>query len=210
MEHPELRIYIARHGQDEDNARDILNGRRDLSLTEIGKKQAEDLASHIKESGLRFDAIYASPLRRAFDTARCVAHMIGGLEPVVFDDLIERDFGIMTGEPISSIPARCASNIITTDTITYFLDPLGAETFPDLMRRARKVIIEVGRRHPAGGAILLVTHGDIGKMIYAEYYGIPWRDVLTQFHFGNSDLILCEPSSPPEAAHVFKNTQHNH
>lgn len=32
----QLNLYLARHGQDEDNARSILNGRRDTPLTLLG------------------------------------------------------------------------------------------------------------------------------------------------------------------------------
>ena len=62
-------IYIARHGQNEDNVHGILNGHRDLPLTDLGRQQARQLARHIKDRGLVFDAVYASPLGRAFETA---------------------------------------------------------------------------------------------------------------------------------------------
>ena len=89
-------IYIARHGQNEDNVRGILNGHRDLPLTDLGRQQARQLARHIKDRELVFDAVYASPLGRAFETAAIVAAALGLAEPIVHDDLIERDFGIMT------------------------------------------------------------------------------------------------------------------
>ena len=50
-----LRIYLARHGQNVDNASGILNGHRDLPLTEIGIAQATELANNIKDAGLIFD-----------------------------------------------------------------------------------------------------------------------------------------------------------
>ena len=52
-------IYIARHGQNEDNVRGILNGHRDLPLTDLGRQQARQLARHIKDRELVFDAVYA-------------------------------------------------------------------------------------------------------------------------------------------------------
>ena len=45
-------IYIARHGQNEDNVRGILNGHRDLPLTDLGRQQARQLARHIKDREL--------------------------------------------------------------------------------------------------------------------------------------------------------------
>lgn len=45
-------IYIARHGQNEDNVHGILNGHRDLPLTDLGRQQARQLARHIKDREL--------------------------------------------------------------------------------------------------------------------------------------------------------------
>jgi len=42
-------------------------------------------------------------------------------------------------------------------------------------------------------AVLLVTHGDIGKMIYAAYHGIDWKIALNQFHFANTDVVKLDP-----------------
>lgn len=58
--------------------------------------------------------------------------------------------------------------------------------------------------------VLLVAHGDIGKMIYAAYYELDWKTVLTMFHFGNAELLLLARDSNPEEAHVFQFEQHNH
>ena len=204
-----LKIYLARHGQDKDNAAGILNGRRDEPLTELGREQARTLAAEIKSANLSFDAVYASPLKRAEETARTVTDVLGIAPPIVMPNLIERDFGVMTGKFVKDIAALCAPNIIQADIITYFLSPEGAETFPDLIERGKKVIEEIQRRHRDGN-ILLVGHGDMGKMIYAAYYHLNWQSVLTAFHFGNSDLLLLSEDSPSDAVHVFKFKQFNH
>lgn len=204
-----LKIAIARHGQDEDNANGILNGRRDLPLTEVGRQQAQKLAEGMKCIGFTFDAVYASPLCRAYDTATLVASTLGFPKPEVLQSLIERDFGIMTGKPIRDIEKYCGSDIVKTDTITYFLSPEGAETFPVLLERGRQVLAEVEARHRTG-SVLLVTHGDIGKMLYAAYYDLPWMDVLTMFHFGNSELLLLSRDSKAEDTHVLHIEQYNH
>lgn len=203
-----LRIYIARHGQNEDNVNGILNGHRDLPLTDLGRGQALELAAGIKQSGLRFAAILSSPLSRAYETADIVGHELG-LHVSTEPDLIERDFGAMTGKLVGDIERLCAPDIIKTDTITYFLNPEGAETFPGLLVRAGR-LLEKLRMTYADQSVLLVTHGDIGKMIYAAYYGLEWREFLPKFHFGNSELLALAPDSSPEEAHVVKIAQHNH
>lgn len=202
-------IYLARHGQNEDNVGGILNGHRDLPLTDLGREQAREAGRNISEYRLKFDAVFCSPLIRAKETAEIISEISDNPIPVVNELLIERNFGVMTGRLISDIKILCEPNIIETDTITYFLSPEGAETFPFLCQRARKLLDEL-QVHFEDKTLLLVTHGDIGKMIYAEYYQLPWEQVLTQFHFGNSELLKLSHSSTPEETHVFTLEQHNH
>lgn len=204
-----LKIYLARHGQNLDNVNGILNGHRDEPLTVLGEEQAHTTATYIKEAGLVFDVIYSSPLKRAFRTAEIIASDLKLPHPVIEEDLIERNFGIMSGHTTSKIEEMCAPDIIKTDTITYFLSPEGGETFPQLIERGKKVVSDIQDKHP-NGSVLLVTHGDIGKMIYAAYYGLVWKDVLVSFHFGNCELLLLSEDSPATEAHFFKQFQHNH
>jgi broad specificity phosphatase PhoE len=205
-----LKIYIARHGQDEDNAAGILNGHRNTPLTEKGVAQARETAEKILGLGIRFDAVYSSPLRRAYKTAAIISGTTGSkLLPLADKLLIERNFGIMTGKPVCDIEKLCAPQIIQAEVITYFLNPEGAETFSELLERAKMLLDKIYSLHEDGN-ILLVTHGDIGKMIYTKYYGLDWKSVLTQFHFGNCDLLLLSEDSPADQAHVFNAVQYNH
>jgi len=134
-------IYLARHGQDEDNARGILNGQRDTSLTQIGIEQADVLAQTIEDLDLNIDKIYSSPLQRAYKTAEIVTNTLDITKPEKLDLLIERDFGIMTGKPVKDIEKLCAPNIIQSNTITYFLPTGGC-------RRRRKSFFQYRRGLP--------------------------------------------------------------
>jgi len=203
-----LKIYLARHGQNEDNANGILNGHRDLPLTDIGLAQAAEIANEIKNANMTFDAVLSSPLSRALKTAEIISEINTLPKPQVVDDLIERDFGVMTGIEQSRIEELSAPNILKTELITYLLAPEGAETFPDLLARANKLLKRLTEEYK-DSSILLVTHGDFGKMIYASYYNLEWEDVVKLFHFGNSELLLLAPDSRPEDAHVFMIEQHN-
>mmetsp|Transcript_26350 Transcript_26350/g.76050 ORF Transcript_26350/g.76050 Transcript_26350/m.76050 type:complete len:259 (+) Transcript_26350:192-968(+) len=220
-----LNIYLARHGQDEDNAAGILNGHRNQPLTSIGMRQASTVAEKIRSAGLTFDAIYSSPLQRAHQTALIIASegqclsskctSTHGSESAVqvMDQLIERDFGIMTGTPTKEIRSRCSGpgELLLTDTISYFLKPEGAESFPDLIERANGVIEDIRQQHEGKDeSVLLVTHGDFGKMLYSAYYQLKWEDVLKQFHFGNSEVLILSKHSTSGKAHIFEIEQYNH
>lgn len=183
-------IFIGRHGQNVDNANGILNGHRDLPLTDLGREQAHEAVRGMRSLGMTFDKIYASPLSRAYETAQIYSHGLGiEGEPEVLPELIERDFGVMTGVEQTRVRELCAPDILETETVTYMLSPEGAETFPDLVTRGHKIIDIVRKRHGSGN-ILLVCHGDIGKMVYAAATGKPWQRVLADFHFGKATVNL--------------------
>jgi broad specificity phosphatase PhoE len=203
------KIYIVRHGQDQDNANGLLNGHRDTPLTLIGLEQANQIATKIKDSNLSFDKIYSSPLQRAYKTAEIITDRLQLPKPEKLDLLIERNFGIMSGHKVSDIDILCSPHILKTNIITYFLEAEGAETFPQVQDRAREFLKFI-QNHHTDESILLVTHGDLGKMLYAEYYNLDWQEVLKSFHFGNSEMLLLSPVSPPENTHIFNIEQYNH
>jgi broad specificity phosphatase PhoE len=205
-----LKIYLARHGQNEDNAKGILNGHRDLPLTEIGERQAHELAASIKAAGLKFDKIYCSPLVRARRTAEIIAEDDGFGMPEVLPELIERDFGIMSGKLAKDILEICGEEgVLKTDTITYFLNPEGAETFPELVERGKLLLEKIKSLHDDGN-ILLVGHGDFLKMVVAAFYDLSWEEVLKLFHFGNSELVLLEEGVKADKMKVISLEQFNH
>jgi probable phosphoglycerate mutase len=204
-----MKIYLARHGQDQDNINGILNGHRDTPLTDVGLSQAQVLADTIKTLDLKIDRIFASPLQRAYKTAEIVADNLGLDKPEKVDLLIERDFGVMSGKKIKDITELCAPDIIQSNPITYFLSPEGAETFPMLLERGAK-IMEWLENDTSCENILLVSHGDIGKMLYAYFYNLDWKEVLVDFHFGNSEVLLLQKDCPIDDRRVHKVEQHNH
>ena len=203
-----MNIYIVRHGQDEDNAEGLLNGLRDRPLTAIGLSQANEAAKNILATGVVFDAVYTSPLIRAKKTAQIISAVLGLGEPTVLNDLVERDFGVMTGVPQAEILERCSPDVLQSSTVNYFLSPENGETFPQVIERSQRLLTQLAADHENKN-VLLVTHSDTGKMLYAAYYDMPWKDALTQFHFGNSEMLKLSPDSPSSESHVFQIAQHN-
>jgi broad specificity phosphatase PhoE len=201
-----LNIYIARHGQDEDNFKGILNGRRDKPLTKEGIKQAEFLGKKLAKLKIKFDKIYSSPLKRAFKTAKIISVNIDGPVPVIMEDLIERDFGIMSGKHHRDIIKLCSPKILQSEGVTYFLEPEGAETFPKLLVRGKKIVKMLKKENDSGN-ILIVTHGDIGKMIYAAFYNLDWQETLKEFYFGNADVLLLSEGFCSEEAQLLANVK---
>ena len=179
------KIFLVRHGQDTDNAAGILNGRRDTELTELGREQARNVAEKLRDNNV--EIIYTSPLKRAYETARIIATELGIDEVIADEHLIEREFGVLTGKPVSDI-SKYTDKILPTDRVNYFLEVEGAEDFPTLLLRGRKILNEIRQRHPDKN-VLIVTHGDIGKMIRAAYHGWTWENGLKTPYFDNTGVL---------------------
>lgn len=178
-------IFLVRHGQDTDNAVGILNGRRDTELTELGREQARRVAEKLRDKSVR--KVYSSPLKRAYETAQIISTELGIDEVITDDYLIEREFGILTGKPVSEI-SRYTNKILQTDRVNYFLEVEGAEDFPALLVRGGKILDEIRQRHP-NETVLIVTHGDVGKMIRAAYHGWTWEQGLKTPYFDNTGVL---------------------
>ncbi|KAG5486411.1 hypothetical protein LSCM4_07339 [Leishmania orientalis] len=180
-------IHICRHGQDMDNVHGILNGHRNEPLSELGRSQAATVADKIKARGIRYAAIYSSPLQRALETASVIGAAVG--VPVhVRADLIERDFGVLSGKPYADIPKYAGDKVLKGDKVLFFLDVDGCETFDKCYERAQGVLADVNVRH-AGEHVLLVCHGDIGKMLQAAHAQVEWQEGLRLPYFANTEVI---------------------
>jgi broad specificity phosphatase PhoE len=83
-----VRLYLIRHGQSASNQARVEGrlGEFDPPLTKVGEMQAERVGERMASYGV--DAIYASPLQRAYNTARPIGERTG-LEIRIIDDLQE-------------------------------------------------------------------------------------------------------------------------
>ena len=121
------RIILARHGEDEDNAAKILNGRRDKPLTLKGLSQAVGLARKVQEAGLKIGYIFSSELVRAQQSAVICATMLE-VPHLALDFLIERSHGILEGCNYSDIPLL-AKSWREAYGFTYVVEVEGGESY---------------------------------------------------------------------------------
>ncbi len=178
-------LFLVRHGQDTDNAAELLNGHRDTELTPLGREQAREVASKLTGRDVR--AVYASPLRRAQGTGRILADWPKIPEVKTEPLLIERDYGILTGKPIRDIKTY-ATKVIESQGLTYFVEAPGVEPYPALLDRAERVLRALAQRHPREN-VLAVSHAATGRMIQAACRGWTWEEALRQPRFGNAQVL---------------------
>ena len=87
-------ILFVRHGETDWNVEQRVQGHSDRPLNANGEAQARALADKLRDD--RIDAVYASDLARARDTAAPVAEA-HGLEVELLPGLREKDFGTWEG-----------------------------------------------------------------------------------------------------------------
>ena len=89
-------FYYLRHGETEANAAGTIAGSLDVHLTPLGREQARLAARALANQPIT--AIYASPLRRARETAQPIADALG-LPVTILDEIAERNWGDLEGMP---------------------------------------------------------------------------------------------------------------
>jgi probable phosphoglycerate mutase len=186
-------ILLVRHGQDEDNAEYRINGRRDCPLTDLGRTQAKATGESLR--GNHIDCIYSSPLKRAFETATIISQILGISQVNVDGDLIERDYGILTGRPPSEI-RTVAKEIRESNNFRYILESEGIEPYPELWRRAGAALSRIQARHE-GQTVLIVAHNEIMKMIRSNFEGTPWEHELSLAPITNCQVIVLGDVADP-------------
>jgi probable phosphoglycerate mutase len=97
-----MHLLVVRHGESTWNADGRWQGQADPPLSELGRAQARAASRGLGQ----VDAIVASPLVRAFETATIIGEELG-VGPVLGDrDLIERDAGEWSGLTRAEIDER--------------------------------------------------------------------------------------------------------
>lgn len=154
-------ILLIRHGETDWNAVRRLQGHLDVALNAAGQRQAAALAESLRDEAL--DAIFASDLTRAAQTAQAIAQRQG--LPLRLDPgLRERCYGAFEGLMYSDIVHRYPDAYAAWqagDADAVF--PPGervAESLRQFQQRSVAAILQCAQRHP-GQKIALVAHGGV-------------------------------------------------
>lgn len=149
-----LYLMLVRHGETKWNAQRRYQGQMDIPLSALGRRQAKLIAGRL--AGKEIDAIYASDLNRAWETAQAIAEK-NSLEVIPEPRLRELKFGVLEGLTFDEAQAQYP------EMISAWLDdfnrpPDGAETIDVFNARVVSLLDDLKRKHDEQ-IVLLVGHG---------------------------------------------------
>ena len=159
-------VYLARHGQSDWNAAGRWQGHADRPLTELGLRQAADLAAAI--AGVPLDAVYSSDLRRARETAEAVA-VPRGLAVTALPDLREVDVGSWSGLTRAEAKERFPEAFRRWTDGGHGWDD--GERYDRMAERVVEAVRRIGAAHEAG-SVLVVAHGGPIRALHAAALGL--------------------------------------
>ena len=156
------RIVAIRHGETAWNVDTRIQGQLDIPLNDTGRWQAHRLALAVSDEGI--DAIYASDLLRAHETAQAVAAGCG--RPIVNDSgLRERGFGVFEGQTFRQIAERWPEQSERWRKRDPDFAPDGGESLTDFFARVVATATRLAGAHP-GQTVALVAHGGVMDCLY--------------------------------------------
>jgi broad specificity phosphatase PhoE len=168
------RLLIARHGETDWNKQLRFQGHADPPLNETGRRQAAELAARLAREPI--DAIWASPLQRARETAEIVAEPHGlavELEP----GLMEVDVGSWSGKTRAELEELYPDAFRRWVEVDGGWDPgwQDGETYEQMAERVRAAVERIAAQH-ADQTVLLVAHGGTVRALQSIALGLSFTD----------------------------------
>ena len=163
-----MELYIMRHGQTADNKKHLLQGRKNIPLSEEGVSQAMHAKAELDAAGIVFDRVCASPLERAMQTAELITG-VGreDVEPV--EEIIEYDFGPLEGKRVEDLGENMRNFFLDPEA---YIAPEGAETYDAMFERVGNYLKRMEKEDP-DERILVVAHGGTLHAMYQLLEGGP-------------------------------------
>ena len=172
-------LYIVRHGNSIANANQIFTGHSNYELSELGLKQA----SHITEyfSDKHIDVIYASDLKRAYDTVKGVAEN-KNLEIIKSQNLREIFAGEWEGKTFSELLKKYPDYSMWRTTV-HKVRTTGGESVMELANRVYNEVLKIAK-------------AEMGKTVLIGTHATPLRSLIAKICYGSFEKMDTTPWFP--------------
>jgi probable phosphoglycerate mutase len=184
-----MRLLLARHGQSTWNAERRFQGATDIALSALGRAQAAALGQAL--GGYRVRAAYASPYRRARETAEIAL----GDTPVplsTVDELRELSLGDWEGCTVDEVRGREGDPYRAWLRAPHDCPPPHAEPLDAVYRRVEAAVERIGAAHGHDEDVLVVAHGGIISVYACVLLGCSFNS-LWRLRVDNASLTVVKP-----------------
>lgn len=207
-----MQLYLIRHGESHVNLADWNNGNIDEGLTDLGREQATALAAWLPTYQPAIDALYASTMRRAYQTAEFVAAAYGS--PIRGDDRL-REIGNNRADhtpwPNDDLPRDYAEYWASERPFASITPQVaGGETWMHFRTRVGLFIEEIVTQHP-DQRVIAVCHGGVIEAVFDHVFNVgPWHRTEVWVHnTGITHLeYLAQTSHDTWRLHYHNRTSH--
>ncbi len=172
-----MELYVVRHGQTIVNVKGLINARNIIGINKTGKQEAKNAAEQMEKT--KIDLIFCSPLRRTKQTCKIINK--NKIEVLYDRRILERDSRSMQFEKIEKLDFEEWYNV---EKIKVYKN---SEGFKSILNRVKNFLEEVKIKYP-DKSILIVTHGDVCKAIYAYLNNITDAKEISLFKQGNCEI----------------------
>lgn len=174
-----MKVYFLRHGQTRVNTIRAVHAKQDEAvLDETGNEQAHKLAQACQDLGV--GQLFCSPEVRARQTAESIADRLK-LQPIVLEDLGERDWGDWAGWPWKEIQARLEGMSLAD---RYQFTPPHGESWKQMEERLKRALVKITK---ADSPTAVVTHGGAMRALMPLLQEAP-KETSFKYDFANASI----------------------
>lgn len=178
------KFIILRHGQSEANLAGIYAAHVDTPLSELGRKQAEQVGIYLKDTPI--DAIYSSDLQRAHDTAAPTAEN-HNLSITDRKELREINGGEWEGKPFAHLIEEYPEEYGLWLSDIGKSRPVGGESVAEVAKRMLAELSRIAALHPEQ-TVLIATHALALRTICTVASGLPVERMREIPFVGNASI----------------------
>jgi probable phosphoglycerate mutase len=176
-----MRLIVLRHGRTAWNVQGRLQGRADIDLDPVGRREVSDWRC---PEGWRDLPCWVSPLRRARQTA----DLLGRDDVRVAPELIEMDWGSFEGHRLVDLRVEHGADLATNEARGLDFRPPGGESPREVMAR---LVPWLRSRADGREGALVVTHKGVRRALLALASGWDMRGP-PPFKVGNDAALELE------------------
>jgi broad specificity phosphatase PhoE len=187
-------VYLIRNAETEWNTEGRLAGRRELGLSDVGRRTSQRLVELF--AGIKLEELLASPLPRTMETATPLG-LAAGLEIARDPRLADWQAGEWEGRLYSDVQKDPRYVALVGQPVDSIQLP-GGERLADVRTRMLASIDQALQDNELGAHIALVSHAGPLRLLLAHYLSIPpWDHEKLGLHPGSVTVLTFSALGAP-------------